>query len=128
VPLRAPALRRALAPGRPAGGTDSRHDRRRARLSPRRSGARSARRRLDAPNHQMRPMTAEAVALTADLLAVAVAAGLTPYLALETTAAFGPESMADRLAAVLAAVADGRRFSDALDDEAAWTPTLAPLL
>ena len=73
-------------------------------------------------------MTAEAVALTADLLAVAVAAGLTPYLALETTAAFGPESMADRLAAVLAAVADGRRFSDALDDEAAWTPTLAPLL
>ena len=70
----------------------------------------------------------QALALTADLLAVAVAAGLTPYLALETAAEFGPETVAGRLVAVLEAVVDGRRLSDALDDEAARTPPLAPLL
>jgi len=70
----------------------------------------------------------EVVALAADLLAVAVAAGLTPYLALEAAVAFGPEAVAGHLRAVLVAVTDGRRLVEALDDEAARSPTLAPLL
>jgi len=70
----------------------------------------------------------DGVALTADLLAVAVAAGLTPYLALQLAARFGPEPVAGRLGAVLAAVVDGVRLADALDAEAARTAALAPLL
>jgi Flp pilus assembly protein TadB len=79
----------------------------------------------------MRAVTArpdDEVALAADLLAVAVAAGLTPYLAMETVVAFGPEAADGPLAAVMAAVAAGRRLADALDDEAARRPAFAPLL
>jgi len=68
------------------------------------------------------------VALTADLLAVAVAAGLTPYLALETAVAFGPASVAGGLRPVLAGLAGGRRLAEALDDEAARSPALAAVL
>ena len=70
----------------------------------------------------------EAVALTADLLAMAVAAGLTPYLALEVAARSGPRPVADRLTAVLAAAGDRLRLADALDAEVRRTPVLAPLL
>ena len=70
----------------------------------------------------------ELVALTADVLAVAVAAGLTPYLALDTAVAFEPGVVAERIEAVLAAVAGGRRLVEALDDEAARSPALAPVL
>ena len=70
----------------------------------------------------------EAIALTADLVAMAVAAGLTPYLALEVAARLGPPPVAGRIAAALAAMAAGERLADALDVEAARSPALAPLL
>ncbi len=70
----------------------------------------------------------EGVALTADLLAVAVSAGLTPYLALELGARFAPGLIAGRLGGVVAAAVGGQRLADALDAEAARTPALGPLL
>lgn len=72
--------------------------------------------------------TTDAVALTADLLAMALYAGLTPYLALEMAARFGPEPVAGRLESVLSAVDTGLRFVDALDAEAARWPALSPVL
>ncbi|HYH48066.1 MAG TPA: type II secretion system F family protein [Acidimicrobiia bacterium] len=71
---------------------------------------------------------AEAVALTADLLAMGVAAGLTPYLAVEVASRFGPPAVAEALGAVRSTVESGLRFVDALDAEAARSPELAPLL
>ena len=80
----------------------------------------------------MRPLTGpgcdEAVALAADLAAVALAAGLTPYLAVEILARSGPDPVAPRLEAVLAAAGAGDRLAGALDAEALRTPSLAPLL
>jgi tight adherence protein C len=80
----------------------------------------------------MRPVTGtagdEAVALAADLAAVALAAGLTPYLAVQILARSGPGPVASRLDAVLTAVRAGERLADALDAEAARSPALAPLL
>ena len=76
-------------------------------------------------NGRLRP---EAAALTADLLAMAVAAGLTPYLAIEVAVRFGPPCAAERLDAALAAAASGLSLADALDAEAARTPALRPLL
>ena len=70
----------------------------------------------------------EAVALTADLLAVALGAGLTPYLALGLAGRAAPESVATRLASVMARAEAGQRLADALDAEALATPALAPLL
>jgi tight adherence protein C len=70
----------------------------------------------------------EAVALTADLLAVAVAAGLTPFLAVQLAADFSPEAVARGLRAVVAAATDGMRLAEALDDEAGRNRALAPLL
>jgi tight adherence protein C len=70
----------------------------------------------------------EAVAMTADLLAMAVAAGLTPYLALGLAARFGPAPVAERLASVLRATEEAPGLADALDDEAVRTPALASLL
>ena len=66
--------------------------------------------------------------MTADLLAMAVAAGLTPFLALEVAVRFGPGSVVERLDAALAAAESGLCLADALEAEAACTPTLAPLL
>lgn len=72
---------------------------------------------------------ADAVALTADLVAMGVAAGLTPFLALDLATRFGPPAVAERLAAVLSAAGDGRcRLADAVEAEAARTPALAALL
>ena len=70
----------------------------------------------------------DGLALTSDLLAVAVAAGLTPYLALEVAARFVPEPIAGRLGDVVIAARGGQRLADALDAEAARTPALGPLL
>ena len=70
----------------------------------------------------------EAVALTADLLAMAVAAGLTPYLALEMAVRFGPGPVAERLDAALADTESGLCLSEALDAEAQRTKSLGPLL
>jgi len=80
----------------------------------------------------MRPLTRpggdEAVALAADLAVAVVAAGLTPYLAVEILAGSVPEPAASRLRAVLAATRAGERLADALDAEVARSPALAPLL
>jgi tight adherence protein C len=92
-----------------------------------------SRERSRRPGRRLRRTTisgpeAEAVALTADLLAMAVVAGLTPYLAVEVAARFGPRSAAVPLGTVLSAVGNGLRFADALDAEAVRSPQLAALL
>ena len=51
----------------------------------------------------------DAVALTADVLAMAVSAGLTPFLGLELAVRFAPMTCAARLGAVLQATGDGSR-------------------
>ena len=68
------------------------------------------------------------VALSADLLAMTLAAGLTPFLALEVLVRFGPGPVAERAEVVLAATEAGLRLSDALDAEALRSPALTPLL
>ena len=70
----------------------------------------------------------DSIALSADLLAMAVFAGLTPYLALEVAMRFAPGRVGERLGMVLAGTEAGLRFADALDAEAALTVELAPLL
>jgi hypothetical protein len=70
----------------------------------------------------------DGIALTADLLAVAVAAGLTPYLALELGARFAPEPVGGRLRTVMTAAGDGWPLAEVLDAEAAGTPPIRPLL
>ena len=91
---------------------------------------RSGSRRMRRCPRSLRPgrPTAEAVALAVDLIALAVAAGLTPFLAAEMAGRAGPPVLADRLHAALAAADGGLRFADALDAEAARCPDLAPLL
>jgi Flp pilus assembly protein TadB len=75
-----------------------------------------------------RGLRPEEVALTADLLAMAVAAGLTPFLALELAVRFGAAPVAERLDAVLAAAESGLCLAEALDVEARRTPPLGSLL
>ena len=85
-------------------------------------------RRIPVKERQKGRLRPEAVALTADLLAMAVAAGCTPYLALETAIRFGPPPAAERLDAALAAAASGLSLADALDAEATRTAALRPML
>ena len=75
-----------------------------------------------------RELRPEAVALTADLLAMAGAAGLTPYLAIEVAVRFGPQPVAERLDAALSEAGSGLSLADALDAEAKRTAALRPLL
>src|SRR5688572_4822337 len=70
----------------------------------------------------------EALAVAADLLAMAVSAGLTPYLAVALGSGFAPALVAQGLACVLGATQGGQRLADALDAEALRSPALAPLL
>ena len=72
--------------------------------------------------------TADAVALTADLLATAVTAGLTPFLAVEVAARFGPGSGGGPLAVVLGATEGGLSLVDALEAAAGLSPDLASVL
>lgn len=65
--------------------------------------------------------------VTVDLLGVAVGAGCTPYLAVDTTARWAPPLMSNRLAGVRDACALGATFADALDDLAARAPLLRPV-
>jgi pilus assembly protein TadC len=65
--------------------------------------------------------------VTLDLLGVAVGAGCTPYLAVDTAARWAPPGMAARLAGVRDACALGATFAEALDDVAARAPPLRPL-
>ncbi len=67
------------------------------------------------------------VPLAADLLAMALGAGLTPYLALDVVARCGPPRVGRRLAGVLAA-RERRRLVEALEAEAGSCPPLAGVL
>lgn len=62
-----------------------------------------------------------------DLLGVAVDAGCTPFLAVQTAAEWAPPGVADRLLEVLRTCRLGVRFDDALGDAARNTPRLRPL-
>ena len=84
-------------------------------------GRRRAARRGDA-------VIEHALPVTVDLLAVAVGAGCTPYLAVETVARWAPPPLATRLDGVCRACALGAGFADALDDLAAEAPVLRPLV
>lgn len=71
---------------------------------------------------------AEAIATTADLLAVAVTAGFTPYLALMLASRFAPAPVAEPVRLVLRRTEEGQRLAQALDAESLRTPALGPLL
>lgn len=101
VEVRPVGLRRLLRPQRSPGG--------------RRGGARDLRWLAD-------------VAATADLLAVAAGAGLTPLLALRAVAPVAPASTGFHLHGILAAVTDGARLVDALDERGLAEPPLAAVL
>jgi hypothetical protein len=65
--------------------------------------------------------------VTIDLLAVAVGAGCTPYLAVETASVWAPPISANACASVIAACAVGGGFEPALDAVARNTPRLRAL-
>jgi pilus assembly protein TadC len=67
------------------------------------------------------------VPLAADLLAMALGAGLTPYLALEVAARCAPPPAAVRFQAVLVAARE-RRLVDALEAEASSSPPLEAVM
>jgi tight adherence protein C len=84
-----------------------------------------------AERRRARRREAEVVAelpVVIDLLAVAVGAGCTPYLAVSVAATWSPPAMAARLRAVRRACDLGSSFSEALDRAAADVPPLAPLV
>jgi Flp pilus assembly protein TadB len=62
-----------------------------------------------------------------DLIGVAVAAGCTPFHAVEHATRFGPDATATALGAVIRGCARGRSFDDAMRDLGAAAPTFAPL-
>jgi len=66
--------------------------------------------------------------VTVDLLAVAVGAGCTPFLAVDTAARWAPPTLAAFLGGVRRACALGQSFGAALDDVAATAPSLRPLV
>jgi tight adherence protein C len=63
-----------------------------------------------------------------DVLSVAVAAGCTPYLAVETAARWAPRTIARHCSEVLRASGLGVAFADALDDTARRAPVLLPVV
>jgi tight adherence protein C len=65
--------------------------------------------------------------VTVDLLAVAVGAGCTPFLAVDVAARWAPPTLGARLDEVRRACTLGRSFGDALDDLGAALPELVPL-
>jgi pilus assembly protein TadC len=75
-----------------------------------------------------RTVLEDGLPLTADLLAVALGAGLTPYLALGVATRSAAPPVAVHLAAVLADVDQGRRLADALEARSTAAPALRPLL
>lgn len=82
--------------------------------------ARRAARRLDRVVEHELPVTI-------DLLAVAVGAGCTPYLAVDVASTWAPPALAAQLLGVIRACALGRSFSDALDELATRVPPLRAL-
>jgi tight adherence protein C len=73
-----------------------------------------------------RAITSE-IPVTLDLLGVAVGAGCTPFLAVDTAAQWAPPAMAAELAAVVRACDLGASFGRALHDAVTRRPLLAPL-
>jgi tight adherence protein C len=65
--------------------------------------------------------------VTIDVLSVGVAAGCTPYLAVESAARWAPASTATLLSEVLHSSGLGVGFGDALDELGSRTPRLRPL-
>ena len=65
--------------------------------------------------------------VTVDLLGVAVGAGCTPFLAVDTAARWSPPTLAACLDDVRRSCALGRGFGEALDDLARRVPWLQPL-
>jgi pilus assembly protein TadC len=63
-----------------------------------------------------------------DLLAVAVSAGCTPYLAVSVASDWAPPATAARLRAVRRSCDLGAGFAEALESEARDTPVLMPLI
>jgi hypothetical protein len=86
-------------------------------------------RSLTRRRHATREETALAreLPVVVDLLGVAVAAGCTPYLAVEVAARWGPPHAAAAFAGVLRACTLGSGFATALDDAAAGAPRLRGL-
>jgi tight adherence protein C len=65
--------------------------------------------------------------VTIDLLAVAVGAGCTPYLAVDVAAHWAPSRLATAFASVMRACALGVAFDTALGDTVRVTPRLGPV-
>lgn len=76
---------------------------------------------------QLEEVVARELPVTVDLLAVAVGAGCTPFLAVDAAARWSPPELATRLGEVRRACGLGRAFADALDDLATGIPALQPL-
>jgi pilus assembly protein TadC len=72
-------------------------------------------------------VVARELPVTIDLLAVAVGAGCTPFLAVDAAAQWAPPVLAARLAGVRRACALGRAFGPALGDLASEIPRLRSL-
>jgi pilus assembly protein TadC len=75
----------------------------------------------------MSDVVAREMPVTVDLLAVAVGAGCTPFLAVDVAARWAPPTLAARLGEVRRACTLGRSFGDALDDLSGELPELTPL-
>lgn len=86
-------------------------------------GAPRARRR----RHRRDVSIALELPVVVDIIGVAVAAGCTPYLAVEHAARFGPEHIARALDGVMQAGALGQSLDDALRDLGRSMPMLHPL-
>ena len=67
------------------------------------------------------------LAVAVDLVGVGVAAGCTPYLAVDLAARWAPELAARKLRGVVQSCARGRSFDDALREAGARTPVLRAL-
>jgi Flp pilus assembly protein TadB len=87
---------------------------------------------LGAPRRRHRARRRDAVMqgelpVVVDIVGVAVAAGCTPYLAIEHAARYGPADIAAAMRGVLRACALGQSLDDALRDLGASAPTLRSL-
>jgi len=77
--------------------------------------------------HHADRLAARDLPVVVDLLAVAVASGCTPYLALEVAAGWSPPALGEALDSVRRATRLGRSFADACDDAITAMPALAPV-
>jgi Flp pilus assembly protein TadB len=77
--------------------------------------------------HRLDAVVARELPVTVDLLAVAVGAGCTPFLAVDVASRWAPPTTAELLAGVRRACTFGRGFDAALDDLATAAPLLRPL-